>query len=124
MGNEVDMNEKKYKYTSIISIVLLLLLVTGCIIQENRLVITRKQLEYYRTELISAENQQQQLTATIDGCYAITENTAELLSRSANSITELRRQIEAVRENYQNMENLLLDSYNRMHNNTNLMEGK
>lgn len=87
------------------------------------LVCYRQQSEYYRAELERASNQQQLLTATIDKCWESTERTKELLGSSVNTIGELREQLKEVRENYQNMEVLLLDCYDNMHsrssNNTN-----
>lgn len=110
------------KINNIIVFILLVLLVctvTGLGIQSYRLEIARRQLEYYRVELSSAQNREQQLTDTIDKCCESTERSNQILSQSANTIQDIRRQLQEIRENYQNMESLLLDSYDSMHNRNN-----
>ena len=108
--------EKKINTTVFILLVLLFGAITGLGIQEHRLEIARRQLEYYRVELESAENREQQLANTIDKCWESTERSNQILSESANTIQDIRRQLREIRENYQNMESLLLDSYDSMRN--------
>ena len=107
-------------YKNIIIGILVGLLSVACAgfgIQTYRLGIYRQQSEYYRTELAEATNREQQLAATIDECWRSTERTSEILSQSINSVGELREQIRQVREAYQDLENRLLDCYDRIHNN-------
>ena len=105
------------KHICIILSVCLFLSLCGNCIQEYRLGIYRQQSEYYRNELSEASNREQQLAATVDECWRSTERTSEILSQSINSVTELREQIRQVREAYQDLENRLLDCYDRLHNN-------
>lgn len=90
----------------------------GAILQ-SRLEHYRQQSEYYRIEYERASNQQQLLADTVDKCWESTERTKDLLGRSISSIGELRKQLKEVRENYENMEVLLLDCYDRLHNGNN-----
>lgn len=107
------------KHICCILAVCLFLSLFGNCIQEYRLGIYRQQSDYYRTELESATNREQQLAATIDECWRSTERTSEILSHSINSVAELREQIRQVREAYQDLENRLLDCYDRLYNNDN-----
>lgn len=107
------------KITSIILAIMLVITTALFGISQRRLAITRRQCEYYRTELAAATNREQQLANTIDECWRTTERTSEILSQSINSVADLRRQIRQVREAYQDMENRLLDCYDRLHNNDN-----
>ena len=111
--------EKKNNSLFIIILCCLELSLFGNCIQERRLGIYRQQSEYYRTEFEAASNREQQLAATIDECWRSTERTGEILSQSINSVAELRKQMHQVRENYEAMENMLLGSYDRLHNNDN-----
>lgn len=105
------------KHICIILAVCLFLSLCGNCIQEHRLGIYRQQSEYYRTEFESATNREQQLAATVDECWRSTERTSEILSQSINSVAELREQIRQVREAYQDLQNRLIDCYDRLHNN-------
>lgn len=93
--------------------------IIGGAMLQSRLGQARQQLEYYRAELSAAENREQQLTDTVDKCWESTERTNQILSQSANTIQDIRRQLQEVRENYENMESLLLDSYDSMRNRNN-----
>lgn len=99
--------------------------IIGGAILSCRLGQTRQQLEYYRVELESATNRQSELADTIDKCWESTERTNQILCQSADTIQDIRRQLREVRENYQNMESMLLDSYDSMRSrdsNTNYRE--
>lgn len=102
------------KIRNIIELILLLLLIcasAGLGIQSYRLGITRQQLEYYRTELESAENRQQDAINTIDECYRDVTRAGEVLSESVNTIQDIRRQVREIKENYESMENRMLQFY-------------
>lgn len=96
-----------------------MLSVIGGAVLSCRLGQARQQLEYYRTELESAENREQQLADTVDKCWESTERTREILGSSVSSVAELRKQLKEVRKNYENMEVLLLDCYDNLHNGNN-----
>jgi septal ring factor EnvC (AmiA/AmiB activator) len=89
--------------------------IIGGAVLQSRLGQARQLAEYYRIELESAENREQQLADTVDKCWESTERTNQILSQSADTIQDIRRQLQEVRENYENMENMLLDSYDSMH---------
>lgn len=106
------------KIRNIIELILLLLLLcagSGLGIQSYRLGITRQQLEYYRTELESATDRQQDALNTIDECYRNVTRTGEILSESVNTIQDVRRQVSEIRKNYETLENRLLQFYDDVH---------
>jgi len=108
---------KKIFYSTIVAY-FIASVVCGAILS-CRLGYYRQQSEYYRVEYERASNQQQLLANTVDKCWESTERTKELLGSSVSSIGELRKQLKEVRENYENMEVLLLDCYNNMHSGNN-----
>jgi len=63
----------------------------------------RQQLDTVRIELSAASNRQQQLTE-------VAERTGTILSQSAVTISDIRKQIAEIRKSYEEMEKLL---YNR-----------
>lgn len=65
---------------------------------------TRRQLEHARMELERHENNYRVIA---DGLT----RTSEVLSQSATTVRDLRKQISAIRENYIQMQNII-DSYN------------
>lgn len=105
------------KIRNIIELILLLLLICACSglgIQSYKLGITRQQLEYYRTELESATDRQQDALATIDECYRNVTRAGEILGESVNTIQDIRRQVREIRENYETMENRMLQFYDNI----------
>jgi len=120
------MNEVFKKIIYCIFGVVLLLLLGGACIQTYRLEQTRQQLEFYRVELESAQNREQLLTNTIDDCFNRTRKTGEVLSCTISSFQDLRKQLQEVRSNYEQMENRLLDFYDTYtnRNNRNYYTGK
>lgn len=109
------MNALLKKILYFVAVVYFIISLVGGAILQSRLGQARQQLEYYRVELESAENREQQLADTVDKCWESTERTNQILSQSADTIQDIRRQLQEVRENYENMENMLLDSYDSMH---------
>lgn len=106
------------KIRNIIELILLLLLLcasSGLGIQSYRLGITRQQLEYYRTELESATDRQQDALNTIDECYRNVTRTGEILGQSVDTIQDIRRQVSEIRKSYEDMENRLLQFYDNKH---------
>ena len=63
----------------------------------HRLEQNRQQLEYVRMELERSRDNYKSITESV-------RRTAEVLSQSASSVQELRKQISKVRENYEAME--------------------
>lgn len=113
------------KIYTIIELILLLLLVcslSGFGIQSYQLEITRRQLDYYRAEFASAQNRQQEAFDTIDECYRDVTRAGEVLSQSVNTISDVRKQISEIRENYDAMESRMLQFYdnNNRTNNSNV----
>ena len=96
----------------------------GNCFQEHRVGIYRQQFEYYRAKLEAATNREQQLTATVDECFNNVARTGEVLSQSVSTIGELRKQIQTVRENYQIMEDRLLQFYDNYSNSNNNIDSK
>lgn len=102
------------KIRNIIELILLLLLLglgIGCCVQSYQLEVARQQLEYYRTELESATDRQQDAFNTIDECYRNVTRTGEILGQSVNTIQDVRRQVSEIRKNYETLENRLLQFY-------------
>ena len=64
---------------------------------QHRLEQNRQQLEYVRMELNRSRDNYKSITESV-------RRTAEVLSQSASSVQELRKQISKVRENYEAME--------------------
>lgn len=84
-----------------------------------RLERTRQQLEYYRTELESATSRQQDAINTIDECYRTVERGSEVLSESVNTVQGIRKQISEIKENYEYIENRMLQFYDDLHRTSN-----
>ena len=80
----------------ILSFLLTASLVCNAVFQ-HRLEQNRQQLEYVRMELNNSRDNYKFIT---DGLT----RTAEVLSQSASSVQDLRKQISAIRENYEAME--------------------
>ena len=80
----------------ILSFLLTVSIVFNAIFQ-HRLEQNRQQLEYVRMELNNSRDNYKVITEGLT-------RTAEVLSQSASSVQELRKQISAIRENYEAME--------------------
>ena len=85
------------KIIVIILSVLLSVSLTCNAIFSHRLEQNRQQLEYVRMELNNSRDNYKSITESVT-------RTAEILSQSASSVQELRKQISKVRENYEAME--------------------
>jgi len=72
---------------------------------------TRQQLDYIGAELEFAQNRQREAFDTIDECYRNVERIGEVLNQSINTVSDIRKQVSEIRENYENMENRLLQFY-------------
>lgn len=91
------------KIRNIIELILLLLLVcsgTGYFVQSYRLDQTRQQLASVRMEL---ERSRDNSRAIADGLA----RTREILSQSAVTVQDIRRQISEIRKTYEYMENYI-----------------
>ena len=80
----------------ILSFLLTASIVCNAIFQ-HRLEQNRRQLEYVRMELNNSRDNYKSITESV-------RRTAEVLNQSASSVQELRKQISAIRENYEAME--------------------
>ena len=80
----------------ILSFLLTASLVCNAIFQ-HRLEQNRRQLEYVRMELERSRDNYKSITESV-------RRTAEVLSQSATTVRDLRKQISAIRENYEAME--------------------
>lgn len=109
------MNEiiKKVLYT--IAAVYFIVSIVGGAVLQHKLANTRQQLEYYRTELESAQNREQQLTNEIDECFGNVTRTNEILSQSTNTISDIRKQLSEIRKNYELIEDRMLQFYDNYH---------
>lgn len=86
----------------IIAFVMLILLVGTCISQ-YRLECYREQCRQYRVQLEAATNRERDIENAIS-------RTGLILCQSINSVGELREQLKAVRESYEEMENIIYGS--------------
>lgn len=103
--------EKIRNFIELIMLLLLICASSGLGIQSYQLAIIRQELEYYRTELESATDRQQDALNTIDECYRNVTRTGEILSESVDTIQGIRRQVSEIRKSYEDMENRLLQFY-------------
>lgn len=92
---------KKIIY-SIIAIYFVLSIICGAVLS-YKLGHYRQQSEYYRVQLEAAANRERDIENTI-------QRTGLILCESINSVAELREQIKAVRESYEEMENIIYGS--------------
>ena len=80
----------------ILSFLLTASLICNAVLQ-HRLEQNRQQLEYVRVELERSRNNYLSITDSV-------RRTAEILGESATTVQDLRRQISAIRENYEILE--------------------
>lgn len=123
------MNEMLKKILYIIAALYFLISVIGGAILQSRLERTRRELDFIRAELELAQDRQREAYNTIDECYRDVERASEVLSQSVNTVQGIRKQISEIRENYENMENRMLQFYGNLHsidssNVFNQIEGK
>lgn len=109
------MNDKLEKILYSLFAVYFLVSIIGGAVLQSRLAITRQQLEYYRTELESATSRQQDALNTIDECYRNVERASEILGQSVDTVQGIRKQISEIKENYEYMENRMLQFYDDLH---------
>lgn len=106
------MNEKKIRNIVISVLVgIIIMLCGGLGIQQCRLVKTRSELNECRGRLEYAQNQQQLLEYTIRSVRESVESTSRILSKTGNTVQEIRSQISQIKDQYIYMERLL-DRYN------------
>lgn len=99
--------QKVKNYVIIILGILLGISVLFNSIQAYRVVQTRHELELIRVELGEARERQQHVTDTVTSCLKSVERTGSILSESAVTVKDIRRQVEEIRASYQDMERLL-----------------
>lgn len=99
----------KYVKKILISFTAFIILSLGIFgyIQTRRVGLYRDRCEYYRMELDSATNREQQLADTVDECFESVRRTETILSETSNTVGDLRKKLTAVRTEYENMEKLL-----------------
>ena len=99
-----------HKIYLVINCIVLLLLIgfgIGFSVQTYKLGCTREQLERCRNELAAATDRQQSITNTVAECMETARRTGEILSKSATTIADIRKQIEEIRTSYESMESRL-----------------
>ena len=69
------------------------------------------ELVLVRTELAAARDRQQFVTDTIGSCIETTVRGSEILSQSTATVADIRKQVEEIRNNYQDMESRLRNLY-------------
>lgn len=102
------------KIYHIINYIMLLLLIgslSGFGIRSYQLGVTRRQLDYIGAEFELAQSRQQEAFDTIDECYRDVERTGEILNQSINTIQDIRRQLQEIRESYEALESRLYRFY-------------
>lgn len=109
------MNEilKKILYT--IAAIYFIISIIGGASLSYKLGEARRQLEYFRNELEAAQNRERQLTNEIDECFRNVTRANEILSQSTNTISDIRKQLSKIRENYEFMEDRMLQFYDNYH---------
>lgn len=109
------MNETLKKILYTIAAIYFIISIIGGTVLYSRLERTRQQLDYTRAELEHAQNRQQEAFDTIDECYRNVERASEVLSQSVNTVQGIRKQISEIKENYEYMENRMLQFYDNIH---------
>lgn len=94
-----------------LAVLLLACPIVGYGVQSYRLDRTRSELELVRTELAEARDRQQFITDTIGSCLETTARGSEILSQSTATVADIRKQVEEIRNNYQDMESRLRNLY-------------
>lgn len=92
---------KKICYSFIALVVLALCIFSG--VQTRRVGLYRDRCDYYRMELATATNREQQLTDAVDGCFESVRRTEEILSSTSNTVGDLRKKLAEVRKEYEAM---------------------
>lgn len=95
-----------------LTVLLLAFLCVGFSVQTYRLEKARSELELVRAELAEARDRQQFVTDTIRSCIETTDRGSEILGQSTATIADIRKQVEEIRNNYQDLENRLCNLYN------------
>lgn len=103
--------QKICRIINYIVLLLLLSLLSGFCIQSYKLGSTRQQLEYYRIELAAATDRQLDAIRTIDECYRNVTRAGEVLGQSINTVQDIRRQLQEIRESYEVLESRLYKFY-------------
>ena len=100
--------EKTRNFIIIIIITIIFFVsISGACIQTYRLQSTRSELEQIRTQLSTARNREQESIVTIKSLRDSVERTNSILSESESTIAGIRKQIQEIRESYEEMETLL-----------------
>lgn len=107
----MDIDKIIFYIITILTVLLLAFLCVGFSVQTYRLGKTRSELELVRTELAEARDRQQFFTDTIRSCIETTARGSEILGQSTATIADIRKQVEEVRNNYQDLENRLRNLY-------------
>lgn len=94
------MYEKIYKCVFVVMLGLFAIFFGGFCVQTCRLHASMEQCEYYRTELDAASDRQSEIREVVG-------RTGEVLSQTANSVAELRDQLQEVENSYNYMWKLL-----------------
>ena len=95
--SEAEQNGSKEKTALIFLsafVITILLIFSG--VQTCRLQSSMEQLERYRTELEAAHNRQSDIRDNV-------VRTGEILSRTTNSVSELRKQIQEIEDSYNHL---------------------
>lgn len=94
-----------------LTVLLLAFSIVGFSVKSYQLGKTRSELELVRTELAEARDRQQFVTDTIGSCIETTARGSEILSQSTATVADIRKQVEEIRNNYQDMESRLRNLY-------------
>lgn len=103
------MHEKIYKCVFVVMLILFAIFFGGFCIQTSRLHASMEQCAHYRAELEAASDRQSEIRDVVG-------RTGEVLSKTANSVAELRIQLQEVEDNYNYMWKLLSNDNNCVDN--------
>lgn len=107
----MDIDKIIFYIITTLTVLLLAFAIVGFSVQSYRLDRTRSELELVRTELAEARDRQQFITDTIGSCLETTARGSEILSQSTATVADIRKQVEEIRNNYQDMESRLRNLY-------------
>ena len=107
----MDIDKISFYIITTLTVLLLAFSIVGFSVKSYQLGKTRSELELVRTELAEARDRQQFVTDTIGSCIETTARGSEILSQSAATVADIRKQVEEIRNNYQDMESRLRNLY-------------
>lgn len=104
------MHEKSYRFVIFTLLFVSIVLLFGLGFQTSRLESSLAECRQYREQLTNAENRESEIRESLS-------RTGVILSSTGNEITNLRKKLEALEENYNYLYHLYCVNNNTMENN-------